>query len=86
MSPSDVHSAAVDHVDSEPNVTIECTGAQNYIETAILVRLNPSFPVIKNYIIISRVLKENLIDMLQTTRSGGVVVLVGVGEFEQSYK
>ncbi|KAJ1367740.1 hypothetical protein KIN20_028718 [Parelaphostrongylus tenuis] len=50
MSPSDVRSAVVDHLECEPDVTIECTGAQSCMETAI-----------------------------RTTRSGGVVVLVGVG-------
>uniref|UniRef100_A0A158P7Z0 Sorbitol dehydrogenase n=1 Tax=Angiostrongylus cantonensis TaxID=6313 RepID=A0A158P7Z0_ANGCA len=50
MSPSDVRSAVIDHLGTEPDVTIECTGAQTCIETAIC-----------------------------TTRSGGVIVLVGVG-------
>ncbi|KAJ1367736.1 hypothetical protein KIN20_028714 [Parelaphostrongylus tenuis] len=50
MSPSEVRLAVVDHLGCEPDVTIECTGAQTCIETAI-----------------------------RTTRSGGVIVLVGVG-------
>ncbi|VDM58439.1 unnamed protein product [Angiostrongylus costaricensis] len=50
MSPSDVRSAVIDHLGTEPDVTIECTGAHTCIETAI-----------------------------RTTRSGGVIVLVGVG-------
>ncbi|KJH53762.1 putative chlorophyll synthesis pathway protein BchC [Dictyocaulus viviparus] len=51
MSASDIRSNVIDHLETEPDVTIECTGVHTCIEAAIL-----------------------------TTRSGGVIVLVGVGD------
>ncbi|KAK6039267.1 oxidoreductase, zinc-binding dehydrogenase family protein [Cooperia oncophora] len=50
-SPAQVRQAIVEALGSEPDVTLECTGEQPSIESAIL-----------------------------STRSGGVVVLVGLGE------
>ncbi|KAK6030890.1 GroES-like protein [Ostertagia ostertagi] len=49
-SPAEVREAVIESLGTEPDVALECTGAQSSIESAIL-----------------------------TTRSGGVVVLVGLG-------
>ncbi|PIO61016.1 L-iditol 2-dehydrogenase family protein [Teladorsagia circumcincta] len=49
-SPAEVREAVIEALGTEPDVALECTGAQSSIESAIL-----------------------------TTRSGGVVVLVGLG-------
>ncbi|RCN49267.1 L-iditol 2-dehydrogenase domain protein [Ancylostoma caninum] len=51
MSVNDVRAAVIQCLGGEPDVTIECTGAQSCLESSIL-----------------------------TTRSGGVVVLVGLGD------
>ncbi|RCN49263.1 hypothetical protein ANCCAN_04678 [Ancylostoma caninum] len=50
MSVNEVRAAVIEHLGGEPDVTIECTGAQSSLESAIL-----------------------------TTRSGGVIVMVGLG-------
>ncbi|KHJ88580.1 hypothetical protein OESDEN_11624 [Oesophagostomum dentatum] len=51
MTPEEVRNAVVKALGQEPEITIECTGAQSCLESGIL-----------------------------TTRPGGVMVLVGLGE------